>query len=289
MVNSTDFPNIAIQKNEPYTTVTETGFTIVRFFLPPGTVTTSKTYANGTEFEVFRVSASGSGSIALEMIHRDAENPYVLTLVDETASIEWVGAVKFYGTGASGAGAIQILPLTIVVPLELTNFSAKTDKNVNKLDWETKSERDLSHFIVEKSSDKADKFVAIGEVKAQSNTDTPQYYSLIDAQPSFLDYYRLKMIDNNGEFEYSKTISLARSTVSKEKLAIFPNPTYDFMTIQVQSPHIGALFKVTDELGRQILNGQIKSAAEIIDMRSFPTGIYFLRVENIEPIKFLKQ
>ena len=289
VANTTDFPNNVIQKNAPYLDGMETGFTIVRFFLPPGTFTTSKTYTNGTEYEVFRVSASGVGTANIEMMHRNDFTPYYLTLSDETATIEWTGAVKFYGTGASGAGAIQSLPLTFVVPLELTNFTAKAENAVNKLNWETKSERDLNHFTVEKASDDTDKFIGIGDIKANGNAATPQYYSLTDAQPSRLNYYRLKMVDNNGHFTYSKTVALVGQNKPSETVDLYPNPTNDAVTIQVGAAQIGSVFTITDAVGKQILNGKLNNAATVVDIRSFAAGVYFLKVGNKEPLTLVKQ
>ena len=287
VVNALDFANIVIQKNDPYTSVTELGYTIVRFFLPPGTFTASKTYTNAVEYEVFRVSATGLGSANIEMMHRDAENPYVLTLVDETASTEWANSVKFYGTGASGAGANQSLPLMISLPLELLNFTGKQDSKGIQLTWQTTNEQHISHFIIEKSSETADKFVEIGNVKATGNAGRPpQYYSLFDAQPSGLNYYRLKIVDNDETFKYSKIISFkGQSKESNDIIAFYPNPVTNVLNVVLTNKNYRtatiSLMDITGKiLVKQIKNGEITSnnAPFTLNTENFSSGIYMVSV-----------
>lgn len=278
VANTTDFPSIVIQKNDPYTTVPDVGFTIVRFFLPPGTFTTSTTYTNATEYEVFHITATGSGSASLEMMHQTLENPYVLTLVNETASIEWANAIKFYGIGATvTASATQSLPLTIVLPLELIDFSGKENKDNIQLNWQTANERNVSYFSIEKSSDATDKFIGIGEVKATGNTATPQYYSLLDAQPSRLNYYRLKMVDNDGTFQYSKTISFEGKNKSKDNIAFYPNPATHVLHVLLNTENYHtATVSLLDITGKVIVT-QSKIGGNqpfVLNVAPFNAGIY---------------
>ncbi len=278
VANTTDFPNIVIQKNDPYTTITEAGFTIVRFFLPPGTVTTSNTYTNATEYEVFHITATGAGSANLEMMHQAAENPYVLTLVNETASVDWANAIKFYGPGATAtASATQSLPLTIVLPLELIEFSGKENKNNIQLNWQTANEHNVSHYSVEKSSDNDTKFSMIGEVKATGNTATPQYYSLLDAQPSRLNYYRLKMVDNDGTFQYSKILSFEGNNKPKNHIAFYPNPATHVLHVLLNTENDQtATVSLLDITGRIIMTQSkiVDNQPFIFDVAQFNAGIY---------------
>jgi Secretion system C-terminal sorting domain len=278
VVNATDFPSIAIQKNDPYTSITESGFTIVRFFLPPGTFTASKTYMDAVEYEVFRVSATGIGSANIEMMHRTAENPYVLTLVNETASTDWANAVKFYGAGASGAGASQSLPLMITLPLELLSFTGKQNAEGITLNWQTANEQNVSHFIVEKSSDIADKFVEIGKIKAiGNNRETPQYYSLFDAQPSFLNYYRLKMVDNDGGFNYSKILAFKGENKSNGIIGFYPNPVTNVLNVVLTNTNYKtATVSLVDITGRTLLTQSkaFDNQAFVLNTETVANGIY---------------
>ena len=277
IINITDFQGISIQKNDPYTTIPDAGYKIVRFFLPPGTFTTSKTYTNNTEYEVFRTTVTGLGSTNLEMIHRDDYTPYYLAIDNETGDV--TGAQKFYGAGVISGVGFQALSLDIVLPVELLEFEGKAEKKANILDWTTAKEENASHFVLEKAVGQPQKFVGIGERKANNvSTNTPQYYTFTDAQPSQLDYYRLKMVDKNGQFSYSKTISLARS--ERIKVDIFPNPAAHFVNINVTSEgtkNINIdLFDLSGKLiARQANDKQgLDKNTFVFDMNDIPNGVY---------------
>ncbi len=281
-VNSTDFSGIAIEKNDPYTSVTQAGYTIVRFFLPPGTFVGSKTYTRDVEYEVFRTTATGLSSTALEMVHQDSENPYVLTIVNEGASSELTGTTKFYGIGASIGGAVQTLPLTVVLPLELLNFTGRAENTVNKLSWGTANEVNTSHCVVEKAVGNSNKFVAIGEVKTSNvSSSTPQYYNFTDPQPSSLDYYRLKMVDRDGQFTYSKTIALTRK--SDVKIDLYPNPATNTLNIALDNKFQTATVTISDATGR-ILATQSKNKDKsdnglfVFDTQHFANGVYSVAI-----------
>lgn len=277
IINITDFQGISIQKNDPYTTIPDAGYKIVRFFLPPGTFTTSKTYTNDTEYEVFRTTVTGLGSTNLEMIHRDDYTPYYLAIDNETGDV--TGAQKFYGAGVRSGVGFQALSLDIVLPVELLEFEGKADKKANILDWKTAKEENASHFVLEKAVGQPQKFVGIGERKANNvSTNTPQYYTFTDAQPSQLDYYRLKMVDKNGQFSYSKTISLART--ERIKVDIFPNPATHFVNINVAaegSKNITiALLDVTGKViaHQSNIKDNLDKNTFVFDMKDLSNGVY---------------
>ncbi|MBL7813631.1 MAG: T9SS type A sorting domain-containing protein [Saprospiraceae bacterium] len=272
----TDIPGGVIQKNDPYTTITEAGYTIVRFYLPPGTFTTSKTYVNETEYEVFRTTVTGLNSTTIEMMHRNDYTPYYLAIDSETDDV--TGSVKFYGSGYRNEGTVQALSLDIVLPVELLDFKGQVESQANLLQWATAKEDEASHFVIEKSIGQSQKFVAIGEQKA-NNGSTPQYYSFSDMHPSSLDYYRLKMVDKKGQFAYSKTIALTRA--SKVAIDYFPNPATNNVTIQVsaeKSKDIGVkLFDMTGKLiASQTKDGfnSFDKAVFVFDTQHLPNGIY---------------
>lgn len=277
IVKLTDIPNGVIQKNDPYTTITEAGYTIVRFYLPPGTFTTRKTYLNDTEYEVFRTTVTGLSSASIEMIHRDDYTPYYLAIDSEVGDV--AATQKFYGAGVRSGVGFQALSLDIVLPVELLEFEGKAEKKANILDWTTAKEENASHFVLEKAVGQPQKFVGIGERKANNvSTNTPQYYTFTDAQPSQLDYYRLKMVDKNRQFSYSKTISLARS--ERISVDIFPNPAAHFVNINVTAE--GAkninidLFDLSGKLiARQANDKQgLDKNTFVFDMNDIPNGVY---------------
>jgi hypothetical protein len=277
VVKITDIPSGVIQKNDPYTTITEAGYNIVRFFLPPGTFTTRKTYTNNTEYEVFRTTVEGSSVTAIEMIHRDNFTPYYLAIDSETGDL--TGSQKFYGTGLRMDAGVQILSLNFVLPVELLEFKGQTEPLANVLNWTTAQEEQMSHFVVEKSVGQSQKFIAIGEQKATNGGGkTPQYYSFTDTKPNTLDYYRLKMVDLDGQFKYSKTISIARR--NDTKIDYYPNPAKHVFHVQLEVKNYKTVKIDILDMSGKIIATQSKNrdrgdnTSFVFNVENFPNGVY---------------
>lgn len=95
------------------------------------------------------------------------------------------------------------------LPVELAYFAGMwKDQNIN-LFWRTASEQNNKGFEVQKSKD-GNTFEKIGFTKGNGTTVDVTNYNFIDRSPSNgINYYRLKQIDFDGKFEYSKIIAVA--------------------------------------------------------------------------------
>lgn len=114
------------------------------------------------------------------------------------------------------------------LPVTLVNFSAKTIENSIQLAWRTTSETNASHFEVEKSDD-GKSFLTIGNVNAKGESEAVEAYSFTDISgrnSAFSQqYYRLKMIDNDGTFAYSRVESARWNNAEiAHNVIISPNP-----------------------------------------------------------------
>ena len=92
-----------------------------------------------------------------------------------------------------------------VLPVELAQFDANTEGGKNHLTWRTESEKDNSHFDIERSTD-GNTFHNIGQVKGNNK---PSSYQFVDNQPFATSYYRLRQIDFDGTGTLSKVVSVA--------------------------------------------------------------------------------
>lgn len=126
-----------------------------------------------------------------------------------------------------------------VLPVELTNFSGYNAGSTNILNWTTASELNTQSFIIERSTNGRD-YEPIGTVVAAGNSRTPLSYSYIDEQPyNGENIYRLKMMDLDGKFKYSKLVSIVvrseENTLTKTGInSIFPNPTKENISVKFQ-------------------------------------------------------
>ena len=100
-----------------------------------------------------------------------------------------------------------------VLPIDLQSFTAKWHNQTSTdLVWQTVTETNAAYFAVEQSATAAN-FQTIGVIKAKSISTTPQYYSFTHEHPaSPINYYRLKMVDTDAKFKYSKVIAVNGGT-----------------------------------------------------------------------------
>lgn len=98
-----------------------------------------------------------------------------------------------------------------VLPVTLVSFGVRKSAEGNTLNWQTTSESESSRFSIEKSSDFRS-FRSIGTVTAAGQSNTILNYAFTDTAPSEgHNYYRLKMIDRDETFSYSRVISIKNS------------------------------------------------------------------------------
>jgi hypothetical protein len=184
---------------------------------------------------------------------------------------------------ATNDGQVFRYDASLAMPLDLLSFSGKSTAQTNELTWQTANESNISHFILEKSSNAADKFVPIGDIKAKGNAITPpQYYRLFDAQPSTLNYYRLKIVENDGTYNYSKIIALKDESPSKAVISIYPNPANTVLNVVLNTTdYHAATLHLMDLTGRILLTQSKKEADNqpfIFPLEGFKSGIYMLVV-----------
>ncbi len=138
------------------------------------------------------------------------------------------GASAFTNTTGTSTGFV--LNGQAVLPLQLGGFSAQKGESKVSLNWSTVLEINTSHFEVEQSNNAAS-WKKIAVVAAKGNSNSAQNYSADDiATYSSKVYYRLKMVDADGKFEYSPVTAVTFGA-GKGKLTAYPNPATSFTMI----------------------------------------------------------
>ena len=69
---------------------------------------------------------------------------------------------------------------------------------------------------------------------------------------------------------------------------VYPNPTTNYITVQVSSQAVGSEMRLYDMQGRLMKVQIIDNEAVRIDMTSFANGVYLLKA-NSQTVKIIKQ
>ncbi len=182
----------------------------------------------------------------------------------------------------------------VILPATLTEFTGRLNADQDALlRWTTASEFNNRQFDLEISRDGIH-FTLLATIGSQGNSAANQQYSYLHIKPSSgMNYYRLKQIDWNGDFEYIKIISLnVDNTISRP--FVYPVPAKNMITI-----NFGNLLTKTEleifsadmkNIHREIINGP--SMTKTIDISRLSKGIYFIRYkkgDNTEVVRFVKE
>jgi hypothetical protein len=123
----------------------------------------------------------------------------------------------------------------ITLPVHYIDLTAVLNNDVVNLKWTTKDELNVDHFELERSTD-GSSFAAITSRPAAGNTTGETDYTYLDdirALSASTIYYRVKTVDQDGKFYYSKVVLV----VLKKNAAIFawPNPFTDKVNLKINA------------------------------------------------------
>lgn len=164
------------------------------------------------------------------------------------------------------------------LPVTLTSFAADKEESFVRLAWETTSETNSKNFMVEHSRD-GKSWLRIGEVAAHGGSEILRSYFFVDNSPlAGVNYYRLKMTDLDGTFEYS-TIKSVRFEVTVTKSKVFPNPVSDRFFLEVDDRETLKSVQLLNIAGHRVGVLSSRSVDLSFDMGQLPAGIYLLRVD----------
>ena len=173
----------------------------------------------------------------------------------------------------------------IALPVDLADFTGYAIDRSNMLKWQTESEENTMVFIVERSLDGRRDFIEIGRVNAFGNSTTMRSYELEDGNPVSFAYYRLRIVDFDGTFEFSDVITVERAKTEIDVVEIFPVPAEDEVTVLVHAKTSGkAIMTLSDFMGRRISEERVNLKAGInryeFNFGDHETNLYYLTIYN---------
>jgi len=173
------------------------------------------------------------------------------------------------------------------LPLDLLGFSGQAYAGYNELQWATASERNTASFDIQRSADGVD-YLTIGKVRAYGSGSNN--YRFQDNASSGVNLYRLRMIDNSGEYTYSKTVKISGKTAMEAGIKFAPNPVKDVFNITVTNKALlNTEGKIINSLGQIIYTFKIDQDNIQHNIAHLPAGIYFIRLNEGNHFRFVKE
>lgn len=205
---------------------------------------------------------------------------------------DWCGLIGTTNNGDAGgyvAGCAGSA-CDATLPVETTFFKGRILRNnLVELTWQTVLEIDNEGFEIHRAN--ADfQWDLVGFEKGNGNTTETINYSFIDQNPyPGTNYYRLRQMDYDGNFEITKVIAVNVKN-TKETVTIFPTLAKEKLIINYNEPPADLpTYRVFDLMGRKIL--ETKADNGVIDISGLNAGQYvisFLLKDVLVTEKFIK-
>ncbi len=242
-------------------------------------VTSSRTYLDALYDQLFKNNDSNRKTIG--HIHRIVANTVKPTGMSPDPTI----VLNTNQSTLQGDPALRMLLTTdSPLPVNLVSFKAtyQSESQSVSLGWMTSSEKNNSHFVVERSAD-AKNFTTIGRLEGGGTIAASKDYYLTDANPlKGINYYRLNQVDTDGKNNYSNIVS-AKVPVN-EFFKIYPNPSKDLVKIILPEGQTLKSWTLTDKSGKILRNGFL----ETINISRFATGLYVLKITTSQNLLLTK-
>ncbi len=183
-----------------------------------------------------------------------------------------------------------IVDLTSPLPVNLIDFTANLNSDLKTdLKWQAVNEVNCANYEIQKSND-SKTFETCTVVPSKGNSNGVNNYSSVDETPfNGVTYYRLKINDFNGDYTFSKTVSVHLSNTYNLVINVYPNPMTTEAVLQLVSKseisleHLNVV--ISDLLGRKLMDMPLKTLNRnndgfIFSRASMTAGIYHLSILN---------
>ena len=161
-------------------------------------------------------------------------------------------------------------------PVEWLGFHARPTKSSVLLNWTTANEQNADYFAIERSADQ-DIWTEQGRVQAAGNSREIQNYDFEDSSPlRGSAYYRLRQLDIDGSFHYSKTVEAYMDLIPT---LIYPNPFQEEFYLEVADGQ-KLYVKFIDLQGKVMIETTIQGGLNTLNVSNLPAGVYILHMSD---------
>ena len=185
-------------------------------------------------------------------------------------------------------------PTTVCLPIELLSFDAIKAGSTAIVSWVTLIELDNDYYEVERSDDDKD-FRVIGKVAGAGTDYNKNNYSYVDERPmSGINYYRLKQVDYDGGYSYSRVKSLYFEESGRE-LSLYPNPAREEIELVTGKKSSKVHLRILDVKGQEVFSQAYQTGDwktnQRLDLSDYAEGMYIIEIiegNHKETSRFVK-
>ena len=178
-------------------------------------------------------------------------------------------------------------PYNGALPVELTDFHAHAQGNVNVVEWATAAEINNHTFALERSSSLSD-FHPLTTIEGAGNSSVLINYAWTDDAPlNGISYYRLIQTDYDGTQKTFGPVTVYRNETSNALTIIttYPNPfADDFILTYFSATRSVTTVEIMDATGKMVWNEKVIPQTGVnqygFKNQSLPPGIYFVQLRQ---------
>lgn len=239
-------------------------------------------YYNASELTTFTpANIQSMGKTPGTIATAEAGNTTLAEVVDSPALTSDYAFTATFNNGFSGFG-LSSAPPGAALPVTLVDFEGKNTSEGNVLQWTTSSESNNDYFAIEESTN-GKNFTESGRVKGVGNASATNHYDFTDVDfNQGITYYRLKQVDFDGKYAYSRMIAI--DAPSAGNIRFYPNPVQSALDIELpnlQTSWVNA--RVINASGQEVIvkeRAAVQNGRLHIQLGKLPAGIYQVLIAN---------
>ena len=137
----------------------------------------------------------------------------------------------------------------------------------------------MATYVVERSFDSRS-FTAVGNVAARNILIGSTYSYIDESNLPAIAYYRIKSVNKNGSFAYSKVVLVSHS--DKGKLTVYPNPVSSVMNVLHDIAERKSVLELYASNGKLVFKNAVSENATrtTLDISKLQAGSYTLKMIN---------
>lgn len=174
-------------------------------------------------------------------------------------------------------GTLNTFSELSALPVRLVSFEGHlTENGLAELRWKTIEEVNNLGFEIQKSAD-AKTWELTGWVDGAASSKMEHSYRFIDEEFNTTSYYRLRQVDSDDSYTYSKIVRIIPEKESLDRFYVYPNPSRENKVL-VQVPEKTQRLFLFDQNGHKLGQFDAPNPEKILTLPY--TGSFLLQIDT---------